>query len=126
MKNHASATARRIRGCRWGYGESTLSVRRPLPGLVGSSAPGENIDAISDHKGRIEAHAKLADERCTVLPALRSLYPIHESLSARMRYRSQRLHHFFTAHADAVVFYCETFFVSIDGERDPKLRIVRQ
>ena len=125
VQDDAGAARRRVGERRRRHREGALAVRRPEPGLVGAGAAGDDIDAVGDHEGGVEADAELADER-RAFAALRGLDPVHEGLGAGARDRAERLDDLVAVHADAVVLDREGPLVGVDDEGDAGLRVVAE
>ena len=101
----------------------TTTARR-LPFQRGA----RHIDLVRHHERRIEADAESSDQRGLVLlslPVLLGFDAVEKSFGARARDGAERLGHFLTAHADAVVLHCQAL-PSARRKRYARFEVVAQ
>ena len=98
----ARAARRRLVRVAGGDRELALAVGGPHPGLVAAGPPGQHVDPLGHHEGRVEADAELADQLGASV-ALARLDPLHEGAGSRAGDGAEILDQLVAAHADAVV-----------------------
>ena len=124
VEGDARAALRRVFKWERRDGEGALAVRRPAPGLVGSSAAGVDDDLVRHHERRVEADAELADEGGGFLARLFGRKLVEEGLGAGAGDGAKPLGQVFAGHANAIVRKGHGLGVGIDRDLDRERRAV--
>lgn len=109
--------------------ERVLAGRRPLPRLVGARGAGDDLDAVRDEVGGVEADAELPDDRDVLAGrplGRRLLELLHELGGARAGDGAQVLHELALRHPDAGVLDDEDLGFLVGAEAYDELRLVRE
>ena len=116
LQGHDDVGAGGILG-RFLNGVAVGAVGDPLPGLVLPVLFGDHGDGGGDHKGGVEAYAKLTDD----VDILIFLHGLLEAQRAGLGDGAQVLLHFFLGHTDAVVGNRQHPILGIPGDGDGEL-----